>query len=403
MFCEKCGTQLRDEAKFCQKCGTTVKMRNIDQNQAVATAGDGLSQTSQIVKPAAPGAVYQPVYQVQPRLYYPPGTHPYHSLGGFLMFIVVMNYIGGVIGMLSTITTGYAYISVAKIFFEAEKYMHGSSAFWFFSFLGSLILMLFSTTVMFSFASKIRNKDDGFLGYIQTRSVALLITSGCFYLTEFIWIKSYTAASTINFNKSMWQILMWAGVWIVSLIFCSAYFGSSVRIRTYMGNDAYLRNSMLNKMTVSPIPVDGSDQFPDITYQNDSDSKSEEHKWRCSGCGNMVSSDPCPHCGKRFDTAWTCHQCGETNSSILIHCVSCGTPRKSNSKKPNTGDWLCPTCKRMNPRYVTTCLCGTPKENGKSYSPDRNEPVTEDEWVCPACGKVNANYVGTCGCGQPKF
>lgn len=25
-----------------------------------------------------------------------------------------------------------------------------------------------------------------------------------------------------------------------------------------------------------------------------------------------------------------------------------------------------------------------------------------DEWKCPVCGRVNKNYVGTCGCGQRK-
>ena len=406
MFCEKCGTQLRDEAKFCQKCGTTVKMRNIDQNQAVATAGDGLSQTPQIVKPVAPGAGYQPVYQVQPRLYYPPGTHPYHSLGGFLMFFVVMNYIGGAIGILSTIFTMYAYISVADIFFKAERYMNGISAFWFCSFFGSIILMLLSTTYMFSFASKIRNKDDGFLGYAQTRSVALLITSGCFYLTEFVWLKSYPAVAAVNFSKSMWQILMWAGVWIFSLIFCSAYFGSSVRVRTYMGSDTYLRKSMMNKTTVSPIPADGSHLFPGKLNKNDSNSSGKEHKWACSGCGNMVSSDTCPYCGKRFEVAWTCPECGETNTAFAKKCVSCGkmwSSIKETEEKPKQNYWTCPTCLRKNSMDFKVCECGTPKENAIKHTPITDESTEADAWVCPACGNVNAEYVGTCGCGQSKF
>lgn len=25
-----------------------------------------------------------------------------------------------------------------------------------------------------------------------------------------------------------------------------------------------------------------------------------------------------------------------------------------------------------------------------------------DEWKCPSCGRINKNYVGTCGCGQRK-
>lgn len=298
MFCEKCGAQLRDGAKFCQKCGARVSLDSVNQ----AYANDppyNLPPTTLISQTPEPKGVYQTGNQPQPRPYYPPGTHPYHRLGGFLMFIVVMNTIGSIIGILSTIMTGYAYISIAKPYFSAETYMHGISVFWIFSFSGSMFLMLYSTIVMFSFASKIRKANDTFLGYIQTRSLMLLIVSGGFYLTEFIWIKCYSLSSSSSFSKSMGQILLWAGVWIASLIFCSVYFGCSVRVRTYMGSDAYLRNSLFNKKTVSPIPADGSDQF----HEPLEETKENVHRWRCDKCGNMVSGNPCPHCGKKFDMA----------------------------------------------------------------------------------------------------
>ena len=70
---KNCGSALPDGAKFCQKCGAST-----------------VQPTSQV--------------PVQPnRPYYPPGTHPYHKLGGFLMVLVVFGFIGGISGFLNAI------------------------------------------------------------------------------------------------------------------------------------------------------------------------------------------------------------------------------------------------------------------------------------------------------------
>ena len=306
MFCGKCGAKLRDDAQFCQKCGTPFTKK-----EAVPQKAPQEKLPSEPESRPAQQTVYQPVqypvYQPQPRPYYPPGTHPYHRLGGFLMFIVVLNTIGGIIGILSTILTSYAYIRIANTYFRAESYLHGISMFWIFSFLGSMFLMLYSTIVMFSFSSRIRAANDDFLGYIQTRSLTLLFVSGGFYLTEFIWIKSYSLTSSSNFSKSMGQILLWAGVWIASLIFCSVYFGCSVRVRTYMGSDAYLRTSLFNKNTVSPIPADGSDQLGVVKPSVAANSTAKE-----SGSWNELGKND-----------WICSECGAINSYFVGTC-RCG-------------------------------------------------------------------------------
>jgi len=46
------------------------------------------------------------------------------------------------------------------------------------------------------------------------------------------------------------------------MILWTIYFRKSVRMRTYMGSDEYLRKSPLTKGTVSPIPADGSFNTP---------------------------------------------------------------------------------------------------------------------------------------------
>ena len=359
MFCGKCGAKLRDDAQFCQKCGTPFTKKEAVPQKAPQEKPPSEPE-SQPVQQVVYQTVYQPVYQPQPRPYYPPGTHPYHRLGGFLMFTVVMNTIGGIIGILSTILTGYAYIRIANTYFRAESYLHGISMFWIFSFLGSMFLMLYSTIVMFSFASKIRDANDNFLGYIQTRSLTLLFVSGGFYLTEFIWIKSYSLTSSSNFSKSMGQILLWAGVWIASLIFCSVYFGCSVRVRTYMGSDAYLRNSLFNKNTVSPIPADGSDQLgvvkPSVAVSFD-----PEKQWYCTQCGRVNENyTPTCYCGMikpsgDLSQSWICKNCGRYNMGNLNQCYCCG-----NAKHREIPGWICHKCGYRNNENVKECrVCYT--------------------------------------------
>lgn len=80
MFCENCGTQLPDDAKFCASCGTTLE----------ASAPAAPPPPAQAVPPAAPPPVNPPppvappppVYAPPPPVYaappaYQPGFQPY--------------------------------------------------------------------------------------------------------------------------------------------------------------------------------------------------------------------------------------------------------------------------------------------------------------------------------------
>lgn len=466
MYCDNCGNQLRDNAKFCNKCGTPVaEMLENSESASVATVetketvSDEIaiqSQAAEIAsaadtendpyafarkstpKASTPGQVSQPSYQ-QPR-YYAPGTHPYHRLGGFLLFIVVMNYIGGVVGIASTCLTGYAYISVFKPFS-----MTNLLGFWVFSFIGSMCLMISSIVIMFSFAGRIRNQDDTFLGKIQSASVTMIVSCGLFYLAEILWIKVGLGYRSINFTRSYMQIVIYFGVWILSIIVNSIYFGASVRVRTYMGSDSYLRKSVFNKKTVSPIPADGSDQYEEIRRKQNR-SFDPESEWICYECGrinaNYVTTCQCgnPKPIEDMSQRWVCKNCGAVNAGKMNNCVSCGNGRQTEapwvcsacgasnpgsassctvcfapkSQKPDKkpigqSDWQCPQCKTVNPGYVTTCTCGCPSSLGAkldTYSggeePEPERLPSSDEWKCPACGRINSDYVGTCACGTQK-
>ena len=59
-----------------------------------------------------------------------------------------------------------------------------------------------------------------------------------------------------------------------------------------------------------------------------------------------------------------------------------------------TNYWNCPKCGSSMHKNDRFCQkCGTSKPVAKAGA---------GEWVCPSCGRINQNYVGTCGCGARK-
>ena len=115
MFCSKCGNQLRDGAMFCNNCGSPVcepiNVQDIESQTRTQTTQntqtDCYTPKHQISE--------QPVYQPQTKPKYSPGTHPYHRLGGFLMFVVVGSYISGVFSFISVISTIASYSGILSM------------------------------------------------------------------------------------------------------------------------------------------------------------------------------------------------------------------------------------------------------------------------------------------------
>ena len=129
MFCDQCGNKLREGAKFCNICGALVEEvsdKPITQNEPkmstsetdpVHLSSSGADSQKAIQKnrqhyvsqPQPVVQYQQQANQPQPKPYYAPGTHPYHRLGGFLMFIVVSSYISAVYSFISVIPTIFSY------------------------------------------------------------------------------------------------------------------------------------------------------------------------------------------------------------------------------------------------------------------------------------------------------
>ena len=438
MYCDNCGNKLRDGAKFCNKCGTPVTQD--DEESVVGTNNHTIPiQQRQ--------TVHHTVSQPQPRPYYAPGTHPYHQLGGFLSFIVVTNYICGGLALAAIIPVIITYVGLLQLTSWMGRYATSFSGLCVFGMIGAIVLMIVAASIMFSFANRIRHKESSFLRYIQSGSITIMIIGIIYVVITMIWAKSFDVYGVMGNAVEVVDLIEYVVSWLVGFILTSVYFGKSVRVRTYMGSDDYLKQSLFNKNS-HPIPADGSDQYPNGVPNKENESRMSSfdpntqwvcpqcnrvnsnyvttcqcglpkpqidmsNSWVCKNCGtvNMGNLHRCTSCGsfKNEETSWTCAKCGARNMGSANTCSSCYAPKEiSKSSKTPIGqrDWQCPQCKRINPGYVTTCTCGCPSSMGvklDSYSGGTAPTVpNSDEWKCPHCGKINANYVGTCGCGQTK-
>lgn len=338
MYCYKCGREIKDDAQFCDKCGTPTPSSGTAQVQGNYYADPGYGSQG----------------YSRPAVEYAPGTHPYHSVGGGLAAVITLFILGGLTMLILIIPTFIDYLDLLK----GKKYFEsGFTSCLYFSMIGRVVLFFTSSCCLFSFESGIRKQKDSFLHNIQSSSIAMMVLYIIYYLIVIFWTDKYVDAEIaelldeplINTNVLIGTLLGIVIGWCIILGLLSAYFSTSVRVRTFMGSDEYLRQSVFNKNTIAPAPADGSDRMA----QNDT-----------------------------LET-WTCIKCGEVNTGIKDYCIVCHTSKDESIKK----------------KYFTQ----SGRTGGKPSSqrnPKEVDPMKE--WQCPNCGRINANYVGTCGCGQVR-
>lgn len=253
MKCQKCGKEVPENVKFCPSCGAEIGNT-------------------------------EPLSSDQRYIY---GSHPYHKLGGFLKVIVVFCYIGVVISLLRIISEISTYGNTKHMMLiMGYSFTGGVHACALISMIGAILIHIVSAVILYSFAKMIVSKDSAFLGFIQRASLTLIIVLAVFNLLMLLWQNSIVGGRMVGAAGIAGYIVGSVLLWVIGMLVWTIYFARSVRVRTYMGSDDYLRKSLFNKNTASPIPADGSDKHP-YTANPSSQPFDPQTQWKCPECGKI--------------------------------------------------------------------------------------------------------------------
>lgn len=243
MTCHNCNTELVPEAKFCPNCGAPCgaapsQEPPVDPAPAQPTAP--IAPQSVYQAPAQPTAPTnpQPAYQApaqpyaQPQDAAPAGTHPYHQLDGFLLFVsIVYSYIAPIILAVGALALLIRFFTLGLFNFKAIAYV-------LLSLVQSGVGIWFSLRV----GKQIKERKPIFLCTYQQMAICNVVLS---FLVSLV---------SRGIGAGIGALIGSA----VGLLLLNLYFIKSVRVRTYMGTDEYLKQSIFNKNTQAPAPADGS-------------------------------------------------------------------------------------------------------------------------------------------------
>lgn len=133
----------------------------------------------------------------------------------------------------------------------------------------------------------------------------------------------------------------------------------------------------------------------------------KENKWFCNKCGsyNREDNDKCRSCGilRRYvdsEAIWICAMCFKSNSQKLDYCEYCGYPRPSLRHKDTAEvngyvaeeslTWFCKCCLTYNSQLRISCkTCGMSRK------------LSDELWICSRCLKTNPVSSDCCEhCGE---
>ena len=224
MFCQKCGAELKESARFCNKCGAPVN-------------GTGTMNHASNAAPA---------------------VQSYQNLGGALMVIVVLGYVAAGAMFYNVLRTSI------NTLIRLSRGVIDLSLLSLFVCLGTIAIYVMGGIMFIRFANRIRHRNHEFLRLIQSWSIGLMIAYSVYNTVVILLERGYAltqteefavvfANSIINDYFRDWMVGLAAG--IGALVGLSIYFGKSERARIYMGSDEYLRRSLFNKKNASPMPA----------------------------------------------------------------------------------------------------------------------------------------------------
>ena len=191
--------------------------------------------TSDAFKPALPEGFDAEAFRAGgDYVHYP---HPYQQLGGYLKFTVIGGIIVSILAIVGVIVE---MIPVFKMMSYVSKYTNAG-----FLYIVIILLMILSIVVyalIIRLMMMIKNKDQRFLWFYHK-----LVIAGTLVSIVLQWVSN-------GFGTAVVHLVLFFLLYFVYTL----YFVKSVRVRTYMQSDEYLRIDPLTRKVQSPVPADAA-------------------------------------------------------------------------------------------------------------------------------------------------
>ena len=170
-------------------------------------------------------------------------THPYQKLGGWLKLFVVWQFIGLAFILLSIFTKD-GFVGVLREW-ASHPGAHG------FLLLAKQTGPIVTVALYVAFAVRVIRRDPLFF---RTRQLAIAVNAVTMLLNTANVLLFGLADYGIYRNKETYMLFL-ALTFLFGLILPMLYYTRSVRVRTYMGSDEYLRRAFFTKKVKGPQPA----------------------------------------------------------------------------------------------------------------------------------------------------
>ena len=324
---------------FCPECGT-----KIDDSGNVIANGFIADKSKEDSKPLNEQVEFGPDSKKD---------HPYRHLGGFLSLIVYGGYVAAILmlaysvlasasvfiaksnlnsitNQLNSVTNsiGTYSSSVTSVANSANNIMFEVEGLMTFAALFVVAIGLIYCVFQIVFSSNIKDKKSESLNTFYWLLIVLCVAVVVYCIVLFAFVtdidkkylssigsssyRPYSYSDSIA-GYSIGNIIVYLIAGLVSVfasgVLATIYFTKSVRLRTYMGSDKYLRKCFVTSNMRGPEPAI-EDEITDDDNEEDKEDNEEDDVDNelshpdvsfCSSCGSKIPNNAlfCRYCGKR--------------------------------------------------------------------------------------------------------
>lgn len=262
MYCDNCGNPLRDGAKFCNKCGKKAFSPEKPFGHNAGLREDLFqkeprhsAQKREPTENRVPSLKYYPANEPNKNRHDAVVSHPYHKPGGWLMVIVIFCFVLASLLMIQLILSAMhniQYLRNTAIYLAVDY--PGYYGFHIFYSIGEVFVLLADIALLMFCAISILTKNRLILLILQTATPAIVLTNVFYAIIVNKWYSFFAFNGTYSFVYT--KCIVNSIVLGLFVIVVSIYFSKSVRVRTYMGSDEYLKKSVFNRWASPPMPAD---------------------------------------------------------------------------------------------------------------------------------------------------